>query len=286
MVINSLSIFAYVKAKTILDFYIESSLHVALSVMALTFITSIEFELYTNENLISFIGLASVVGYNFVKYFGLAKTHYRSLSKRLQGIQVISLICLLAIPYFLFKLQSTTIWTVTILGIITFLYAIPLLPNRLFLDKKKELRRISGLKIYIIALVWAGVTVLLPVFESGAPLYYDISLSFIQRFMFIIILMLPFEIRDLNYDSLRLATIPQKIGIKRTKILGTILLIIMVFLEFFKDNIQYKYLLSLGCIAVLTLACIIFSKKSQSKYYSALWVEGIPLVWVMILLIL
>ena len=274
------------RLKTILDFYIESSVHVALSAVALTFVTSIEFELYTNEYLLGFIGSASVIGYNFVKYFGLARRHYRSLSKRLKTIQIFSIICMVPMLYCFFKLQSVTLWAILILGIITFLYAIPLLPNRIFMDRKKELRKVGGLKIYLIAIVWVGVTVLLPVLESGENVSNDIILTIVQRFAFIVVLMLPFEIRDLNYDSLKLATIPQKIGIKRTKILGVVLLVVMVGLEFFKDQILEKHLLSLGFISLLTLICILLAKKRQGKYYSAFWVEGIPLVWLLILLIL
>ena len=34
-----------------------------------------------------------------------------------------------------------------------------------------------------------------------------------QRFLFVVVAILPFEIRDIQYDSLKLSTIPQQIGV-------------------------------------------------------------------------
>ena len=41
----------------------------------------------------------------------------------------------------------------------------------------------------------------------------------IQRYLYVVIAMLPFEIGDMKYDSIKLSTIPQRIGIARTKVL-------------------------------------------------------------------
>ena len=57
--------------KQFLDFYINSSIHVALAVCGLTWITLLNFNLSQIEILLYFIFFATVTGYNFVKYFGL-----------------------------------------------------------------------------------------------------------------------------------------------------------------------------------------------------------------------
>ena len=54
--------------------------------------------------------------------------------------------------------------------------------------------------------------------------------------MYVVIAILPFEIRDMKYDSIKLATIPQRIGIEKTKIIGALLIVIIFLLEFFKDE--------------------------------------------------
>ena len=265
--------------KSIFEFYINSSIHVALAVVAITCVTYFEFDIPLENYVLGFLGFATITGYNIVKYFGLAKFHHRSLSNRLKTIQVFSFFCFIAMCYFLWQLNNYIIGAVVLFGCITFLYAIPLLPNRIFVDQKKKLRSISGLKIYIIALVWSGVTVILPLLSDQFELYDDILLTMLQRFIFVILLMLPFEIRDLKYDSIKLATIPQRIGIKKTKQIGLVLAIVILALEFFKDSISQHHMISLSMILVVTLIFLKYARKDQKAYYSSFWVESIPIIW-------
>ena len=62
----------------IYDFYINASIHVALAVYALGYITLKELNILYDEIVLYFMFYASITGYNFVKYFGLAKFHHRS----------------------------------------------------------------------------------------------------------------------------------------------------------------------------------------------------------------
>jgi hypothetical protein len=270
--------------KNIFDFYINSSIHVALAIVGMSCITYLEFDIPLDINVLSFIGLASITGYNFVKYFGLAKFHHRSLSNKLKSIQVFSLVCFIVMCFFALQLNKATLVAISIFGMITFLYAIPLLPNRFFVDQKKKLRSISGLKVYIIALVWSGVTVGLPLINAEFGMRDDVLISAIQRFVFVILLMLPFEIRDLNYDSLKLSTIPQKIGVRRTKYLGLLLSLVLLSLEYFKDVLSFNYTLSLMIIIVISVLFLKFSRKDQGPYYSSFWVESLPIWWLVLLL--
>lgn len=270
--------------KTIFDFYISSSIHVALAIVAMSCVTFLEFDVSIDLNALCFIGFASITAYNFVKYFGLAKFHHRSLSNRLKIIQIFSLLCFLMMCYYLLQLSTTSLIIIAIFGAITFLYAIPLLPKHFFIDKKKQLRSVGGLKIYVIAIVWSGVTTLLPLINSDYEVQNDVLISASQRFIFVIVLMLPFEIRDLNYDSLKLATIPQRIGVKRTKVIGLLLSLMIIIIEFFKDDINLSHLWSLVIIVFMTLLFLKFSTKQQGKYYSSFWVESIPVWWFVLLL--
>ena len=272
--------------KRILNFYINSSIHVALAAYAFTWVTLIQFGLAYNANILYFVFFATITGYNFVKYFGVAKFHHRSLAGWLKAIQVFSLMSFIAMCYYAYGFKVNTLLILSVSGLITFLYAIPLLPMTYFRDPQKNLRQISGLKIYVIALVWMGTTVLLPLIENNVSLGSDAVITSMQRFIFVIVLMLPFEIRDLNYDSLKLATIPQKIGVRNTKISSVLLLIVFFVLDYFKDELTKNLILSTLIIVVMTLLFAVFSNKNQSKYFSAFWVEGLPIVWLIILLML
>lgn len=269
-----------------LDFYINSSIHVALSVFSLTWITLIEFRIPFDAYVLYFILFASITGYNFVKYFGIAKFHHRRLAKWLKAIQVFSFFCFLLMCYFALKLETRSLFFIAFLGVITFFYAIPFLPKHLFVDNQQNLRSVSGLKVYVIALVWSGVTVFLPLINNYIPIDTDVILTGIQRFVFIIALMLPFEIRDLQYDNLKLGTIPQKIGIKKTKVMGLLLLFCFVVLEFFKENLPLSFKIVSVVIVLVTILFLLFSKKEQGKYYSSFFVEGITVLWLVMLLVI
>ncbi|WP_460218224.1 UbiA prenyltransferase family protein [Psychroserpens sp. MEBiC05023] len=271
--------------KKILDFYINTSVHVAFAVFALTWITLLQFDIDYDQDVLYFITFSTITGYNFVKYFGLAKFHHRSLTSRLKAIQIFSLMCFIVLCYYLLQLQTKTLFYVGSFGLVTFLYAIPLIPKKVFIDKQKNLRSISGLKIYVIALVWAGVTVFLPLINNDYPITNDVIITGVQRFVYVIVLMFPFEIRDLSYDSLRLSTIPQRIGVMRTKALGVVLLMLFISFEFLKSETQYEMILIQVVISCITFVFVLFAREQQHKYYSAFWVESLPIWWLILLLL-
>jgi len=144
--------------KAIFNFYINASIHVALAVYALVRVTEMYLGLDYNENLDFFIFYGTITGYNFIKYAGIAKLHHKSLTENLKVIQVFSLICFLLTLLYACKLSVSTLFFFLPLGVLTLLYAVPFLRG-----SSKNLRNITTLKIFLIALVWALTTVLLPV---------------------------------------------------------------------------------------------------------------------------
>ncbi|WP_418639307.1 hypothetical protein [Winogradskyella sp.] len=273
--------------KRIFNFYLNCSIHVALAAYALAWITLIEMNVDYDTSLLSFVFFATITGYNFVKYFGIVKFHHRSLASWLKALQVFSFIAFLAMCYFVLKLEFNALVLIVILGIITFFYAIPIMvPKQYLFDDHKNLRQVSGLKVYLIALIWMLTTVLLPMLNNDIVMSPDSIIIGVQRFCYVLVLMLPFEIRDLNYDSLKLATIPQKIGVKNTKIIGVALLVVFLMLEFFKDELLDVSIIAIVITTIITLVLLLLSNKNQSKYFSAFWVEGLPIIWLLVLLLL
>ena len=94
--------------KRFLDFYINSSVHVALAVLSFSVLTSYELHLNSPLILYSAVFFASVVGYNFVKYFGLTNFYYRSLTTKLKYIQLVSALSLGGLGYAFLYLQHTS----------------------------------------------------------------------------------------------------------------------------------------------------------------------------------
>lgn len=259
--------------KNIFKFYINTSFHVALAVVCLTDITIQEFDVPRNYKLLLFIFFASITGYNFVKYAGIAKLHHLSLAKNLRQVQVFSFIAFAGLVYLTFYQSFSVLLFSGILGLFTLLYALPLFGNN------TNLRSLTGLKIFVIAIVWAGVTVLLPLADQINLWKWDVVVIFLQRFFLVLALILPFEIRDLRFDMAQLGTIPQKFGVRGTRIVGLILICLFVLLEFFKHQTSIANTVSLVFVGILLIILIWYSSPRQSKYYASFWVESVPILW-------
>lgn len=258
----------------------------ALAVCALAYITILNFDLPKSIDLLIFTFFATVTGYNFVKYFGIAKFHHRSLAPDLRYIQIFSLLCFIGLVYYTLKLPAKTLWYLGGLAAITFFYAIPFLPKSLFFEGKKNLRAISGLKIYVIAFVWAVTTVIIPIVNANEPVSHDALVFAFQILIYVLVAMLPFEIRDIQYDSLKLATIPQRIGLKKTKLFGIFLLLVFFMLEFLKDHLRIENVIIIGIITIITFGFLMRSRVNQSEYYSSFFIEAIPILWLGLILLI
>jgi hypothetical protein len=256
----------------IFRFYINSSIHVALAVLALAEITVLEFGLEPSYYFRGFLFFGVITGYNFVKYAEVAGLHHRSLAQSLKTIQVFSFLCFALLVYFSWFIEELVLMGAGILGLFTLLYAVPVW-------KGKSLRTINGLKIYIVALVWAGTTIFLPVVASEEIIRQDHIISFLQRVLIVLVLTLPFEIRDLRYDVNALGTIPQRIGVRKTKILGIGLLLMSFVLEFSKIEMEWLHLCGLLIMEIFLGTLLWVSKKYQPTYFASFWIEGIPIFW-------
>ncbi|MCH4829168.1 MULTISPECIES: hypothetical protein [Flavobacterium] len=269
--------------KNIFDFYINSSIHVALAVFAFVQISCIEFHISNTNNVREFAFYGTIVGYNFIKYYELTRVRKQVWHKQLKWIVSLSFVSVLCCGYYFFQLnQITQIIAIGAL-LLTGFYTLPIVP------KKTNFRNWSGVKIYLVALSWAIVTVWLPIFNTELVIKYDVVFYFIQRFFVVFVLMLIFEIVDLSKDKLSLQTIPQQIGVRQTKWLGYVLLVICVLLEVFKFNSNGNFnnqLVALQLILPFFIAiALFFATPDRSKYYTSFWVEAIPIVcWVLCLI--
>jgi len=260
----------------IFDFYLDASIHVAIAVVSLCEISSIVLKLSTNWVLLGFLFFSTIVCYNFIKYGVEAKKYLIVSNPYHKAIQIFSFLSFLAASYFFYYLNINVWITILVLGFLAALYAVPLLPNA------KNLRSLGGMKIFLVALVWTGCTVLLPIIDYRLLISWDIVLQMAQRFLLVLILLLPFEIRDLAYDAPELKTIPQRIGVLRTKVLGYSLLLLNFSLEFFKDELQLQDVILTVVISALLIAVLYHTKRKQKLYFSSFYVESIP-IWYLLL---
>lgn len=258
--------------KWLFDLYLLGSLHVAMSVLALVLMTNHMFGIPFDLPMAVFAYCGTMFSYNFMKYESLIRFK-KPLSLQVKVIITLSVAALAAAGICFLMLERTTQITAFIFFGFTLLYTVPFFP------RQKTLRNWSGIKIYIVALCWAGVTTLMPLQNAGIPVDADVLLKFGQRFLLVLILILIFEIIDLKEDDPHLKTLPQQIGVKNTKIFNLLLLIPFYFLEFFKSQVDTMQLI-VNVVLVAAMALFtVFAHPERSKYYTLFWVESIPIFW-------
>jgi 4-hydroxybenzoate polyprenyltransferase len=96
--------------------------------------------------------------------------------------------------------------------------------------------------------------------------------------------MIPFEIRDISNDNESMKTIPQVFGVRGAKMIGTMMLFGVVILSYFLSLQSYDMIPTLIACA-LALGCLWKSTIQQSTYYASFWVEALPMVWLLMVVV-
>ena len=265
--------------KRIFDFYLDASIHVALAIFSLVHVTALTLNINVPQELYLFIFFGSIGCYNFVKYGVEAEKYILVANRYHKNIQFFSFGCLLIAFYQMYFLSERILVSLIVLIAITGLYALPVLP------KHKNFRSFSGLKILIVATVWAGTTVILPALSQLDEITWNVKVETFQRFMMVLVLLVPFEIRDLKYDSTALKTLPQRVGVKGAKLIGYSWAIIFYATTFLKSDLDVINAAVKTILFVVLMLMIFKTELNQKKYYSSFWVEAIPLFWWVLIVI-
>lgn len=230
-----------------------------------------------------FIFLATFFIYNLSSVYyvlvlpnkkGKKADHWVEMHKR--AIAIVSLISITAATwvYIYYKLHIN-FWVVFHLALISVWYTIPI-GFKSF--KVKPLRSIPLLKVFLIAYVWAVVTVLFPLLNSGSANWdMQMTLLLLRRFLFILALALLFDIRDYAYDKHRKTlTIPGLLGVNNTKILSLgLLLLYSVLVVLHEQGTVQVALLAGASIAALVVG---FADERRPRVYYALLADGAMLL--------
>jgi hypothetical protein len=137
-----------------------------------------------------------------------------------------------------------------------------------------------------VALCWVGVTLFLPIINNSLPLTSYMFLVAAQRFILIFVLILIFEIIDLRLDDPHLKTVPQQIGVVKTKQVGVTLMVLFVLLEFLSSDFRIEFFDLKSALAITTILFLLFSNENRSRYYASFWVESIPIFWWLVVVII
>ncbi|UYW01634.1 hypothetical protein K5I29_01535 [Flavobacterium agricola] len=258
--------------KNIFDFYINASIHVGFATLSLVLLTYYFSHLKISYAVCGLVFFGTIFSYNFIKYYSVFYSRQKQ-KKSVYYILALSVLSMLLAGLCFLLLNRTTQIIALLFGALTLLYAIPV--GKL----KKNLRNLSGIKIYIVSFCWAGATLLLPLLNADYVLNTDVLAKFIQRFIITLLLILIFEIKDLEVDDPNLKTFPQIFGVLKTKLFIVLLCIPFYVLEFFKTGYYAnQWLVNLILVAVI-ITFTYFVNPNRNKYFTLFWVEAVPILW-------
>lgn len=235
-----------------------------VAVYSLVQITKITLNIRIDFNIDYFIFFGTIFGYNFLRYSSLKMDFFKH--KLYLGITIVSFISLFLMTYFFFQMENKFRLEFLKIGFLVLIYPF--------------LRKYFFLKMFIVSFCITYITVYIPIFSKNINLI-DSWILISRRFLIVVCLLIPSEIVDVKLDSKTLFTLPQKIGIFKTKILGYFLLLGFIVLEFFGLSLIVN--ISIGIIVAIF---IFFSNENRTKTYTNFWVESIPILWLFLLLIL
>jgi 4-hydroxybenzoate polyprenyltransferase len=267
--------------RKISEFILFSSIFISLCAVALCMETNILLGLPLNHfSFYCFVFGATLAQYNlhyFAKTVAVTGSHRQAWSQNRKQLHFILLVIgglLILFSFFSFHLKHFLI--LGCLGAISFLYSFPFLP----FEKKRRIKDYGFLKIMTITLLWTLVTVWFPV--NTMPVADKLFLLiFLKRFVFMFVLCLLFDVRDIEVDSKdNINTLAVMMGKKNSYLLSYILLIVFVILclvQYFYFP-QTGFLIAMLISAAATFLTIELTKKTNSDFLFLAGIDGMMLL--------
>ena len=231
-----------------------------------------------------FVFGATLVQYNLhylVKTIAVKDSIRLAWSQRNKTIHLILLITgiiLILFSFFSFHLKHFMV--LFCLGCVAFLYSFPFLP----FGKKRRIKDYGFLKIITLALLWTLVTVWFPVNSMRYDPYLFLFV-FVKRFVFMFVLCLLFDVRDIEIDGKeKINTLAVMLGKKKSYSVSYLLLIVFAIFSF----AQYFYLPQTGFLiamlisAIATYVTIEFTKRNNSDFIYLAGIDGMMLLQAML----
>jgi len=266
-----------------LDAVLYSSVWLALAALGLTWSTFLFWQVHISVRLGLMIFAATLFLYNIDSVLPYKHRQPLLLSRRKhwilthrRGLLVLALLALLvAGGLFLLDGWQHLMLFLGHLAAISLLYSMPMAKVR---GRWRALRDFPLLKVFLIAYVWAAVTVWVPALYLAKPLFGPVVLVlFGRRFFFILALAFVFDIRDHTKDQLTgTRTFPGVFGVRATKWIAILALLPAVWL--LPAGLSETKLLILLLPIVAAALTIWYAEETRSDYYFAFLTDGIMLL--------
>lgn len=294
--------------KSALRFYVYGNFHIALGAAALSDIVSRLMLRPIPIWLAMFIACSTFCLYNLQRIYASWKLSRfeNHTTKRHDWVDkqrnTMSILTLLVFFYgcFLFFQHADLrewLWVLFIPTALSIAYALPILPGA---TRWIRLRDVPGVKIFLVAFVWAWIIVIWVVCQRveecnnnipGTPFKImrlnDVLHCFSFVFAYIFAITIPFDIRDYKIDGIQVKSIPVLVGIRGSIVIAIAALFSIVVMSIYLSVIDQHNRMKWICIALFclpTALAIAYSTPKRHDYYFSLLIDGLLIVlWIVIL---
>lgn len=267
-----------------INLVLYSNLWIALCAVAMVLQTELIFlQEIRWSNYAAFVFTATLFVYALHRVVGLEKVaafqekgRFLVISNFKSHIALYAVVAGLACLYFFIQIAWWAQVALIVPGILSLGYVLPIF------GRKRRLRDFDFIKIFLIAIVWSWVTVLIPAIYCGQVFSIELLIMAAERAIFIFALTLPFDIRDLQVDQhTGVKTIPAAIGKKNAKLLAFSSLALMLILV--QINISNGFYLNLSLLpfllsALVTAVFIYTADDQRHDYFYTAGVDGMMIL--------
>ncbi|MEM9050905.1 MAG: hypothetical protein AAGC47_02530 [Bacteroidota bacterium] len=238
------------------------------------------FSLPPNFALVGFVFFATLFTYNIQRVLGDLK----NTSKSTGYSKLFMAVGLLGVGLLTWKIDCVQIIILSFCGLLSIAYSFPFLPSK---EGRLSLRLVPRMKILVIVLVWSFSIAYVPIYDAGLSTA-QLSLYTLQQAFFIAALTIPFDIRDLQFDSPNQQTLPQWLGISKSVSLAKIFLIF----SFSCSLIMYlsgsiASVILLGTAISMTISAVIVNRarpKNDDLYFTIL-IDGLIILQAVLIIL-
>lgn len=266
----------------LLDFYLYSSIHIAISATLFILQTYLLLDIKIEYNYLFFIFSSTLFLYllhNISGLKSLSNEEVREKTNRLGQMKPIVFMLLTMSAgtsfYSVLFLRPNVILALVFFSFISIWYVVPIF------SKKRRLREYPVVKIFLIAFVWAGISAFIPLFEIEMDRYTK-ALIFFEKYLFIFAITIPFDIRDTKFDRAKgVSTIPIIFGKTKSIILSALSMVfaLVIVMNLYLNHIySSKQFLALLIGYSITMLLIIYAKNKTNDYYFTGMLDGTPIL--------
>lgn len=187
------------------------------------------------------------------------QTHQRVIT----FLSILALLITLFLFFFVGIKTQQSWWTIGISGMISLFYVVRI--------GGRNLRELPYLKIYLIAISWSLLLICFPLLNesTSVPAVWLGSI----HFLYFVGVTIPFDIRDLKYDTQEQRTLPQIVGVVNAKIIALFLVVLFGILMLW--TVPFLLMNPLFFLSVfLQISLILFTHETRNDRYFAGAIDG------------